>query len=93
MSQIKHKRIADGDETLQAIAHAVVAVQRDTGYGSVEITIHDGRVTQIEKRGKFRITQDKPEKQSHDTQNQSAQKQDQRICDKPQNALSSALQN
>lgn len=51
------------DETLQAILRAVVSVQRETGFGSIEITVHEGRVTQIEKREKIRITQDKTEKQ------------------------------
>lgn len=44
------------DETvLAAVAAAITAVQQDTGYGSIEITIHDGRVTQIERREKVRF--------------------------------------
>lgn len=29
-------------------------------YGSVEITVHDGRITQIEKREKVRFSENKP---------------------------------
>jgi hypothetical protein len=40
---------------LAAVASAITAVQQDTGYGSIEITVHDGRVTQIERREKVRF--------------------------------------
>lgn len=40
---------------LAAVTAAIQSVQRDTGYGSIEITIHDGRVTQIERREKVRF--------------------------------------
>jgi hypothetical protein len=40
---------------LAAVASAIAAVQKDTGYGSIEITVHDGRVTQIERREKVRF--------------------------------------
>ncbi|WP_020167650.1 MULTISPECIES: YezD family protein [Methylotenera] len=71
MSQIKHKsldnkQLDNDDETLQAILRAVISVQRETGFGSIEITVHEGRVTQIEKREKIRITHDKSEKQGLD---------------------------
>ena len=32
-----------------------------SGYGSVEITLHEGRITQIEKREKFRFIKDNKE--------------------------------
>ena len=64
MSQIKPKSLDSDDEALQAILRAVTSVQREAGFGSIEITIHEGRVTQIEKREKIRITQDRSEKQS-----------------------------
>ena len=63
MSQIKPKSIDSDDEALQAILRAVTSVQREAGFGSIEITIHEGRVTQIEKREKIRITQDRSENQ------------------------------
>jgi len=36
-------------------------VQNGSGYGSVEITLHDGRVTLIEKREKVRYSKDDKE--------------------------------
>jgi hypothetical protein len=45
----------DHAEVLAKISAAVLAIQRETGYGSVEITVHDGRVTQIERREKVRF--------------------------------------
>lgn len=64
MSQIKHKLLEGDDETLEAVLRAVTlavtSVQQETGFGSIEITVHEGRVTQIEKREKIRITHEKP---------------------------------
>ncbi len=42
-------------ELLEAIIRSIASVQRQTGYGSIEITVHDGRVTQIERREKVRF--------------------------------------
>lgn len=42
-------------QVLAAVTAAIKSVQEDTGYGSIEITIHDGRVTQIERREKVRF--------------------------------------
>ena len=39
----------------QAILNAVEELQRGSGFGSVEIVLHEGRVTQIEKREKLRF--------------------------------------
>lgn len=51
------------DEAILAVvAAAIAAVQRDTGYGSIEITVHDGRVTQIERREKVRFDSGKVKK-------------------------------
>lgn len=50
------------EAVLAAVNAAIIAVQRDTGYGSIEITIHDGRVTQIERREKVRFEQSKSKK-------------------------------
>lgn len=40
------------DKVLVEVANAIALIQKQTGYGSVEITLHDGRVTQIERREK-----------------------------------------
>lgn len=56
MSFAQNKLSADkNDEVLTAIASAINALQQQSGYGSIEITIHDGRVTQIERREKLRF--------------------------------------
>ena len=55
MSQTKQKLLENDAAVLQAIAHELLLVQQQTGYGSVEITVHDGRVTQIERREKVRF--------------------------------------
>ncbi len=63
MSSTLTKPDIDYDEAvLSAVNAAIMAVQRDTGYGSIEITIHDGRVTQIERREKVRFEQSKPKR-------------------------------
>jgi len=64
MSTVLNKPEAQADEAILAVvAAAIAAVQRDTGYGSIEITVHDGRVTQIERREKVRFDhQVKPKK-------------------------------
>ena len=41
------------------ILRAVEELKSGTGFGSLEITIHEGRVTQIEKRQTIRFTLDK----------------------------------
>lgn len=63
MSSTLTKPEIDYDEAvLAAVNAAIVAVQRDTGYGSIEITVHDGRVTQIERREKVRFEPSKPKR-------------------------------
>ena len=52
MIQPKQKLVDTDDEVLQAVSHALMLVQQQTGYDSIEITMHDGRVTQIERREK-----------------------------------------
>lgn len=47
------------EAVLAAVASAIQRVQQDTGYGSIEITVHDGRVTQIERREKVRFVASK----------------------------------
>ena len=55
MSQPRQKLVETDDEVLQAVSRALLLVQQQTGYGSIEITIHEGRVTQIERREKVRF--------------------------------------
>jgi hypothetical protein len=54
MSLTKQKLPENNEAALLAVAHAVASLQQ-TGYGSIEITVHEGRVTQIEKREKVRL--------------------------------------
>ncbi len=42
-------------DTAQEILRAVEELKRGSGFGSVEIILHEGRVTQIEKREKLRF--------------------------------------
>lgn len=42
----------------QNILRTVEELILGSGFGSVEIVLHDGRVTQIEKREKLRFTQE-----------------------------------
>ncbi|WP_020182715.1 YezD family protein [Methylotenera sp. 1P/1] len=56
MSLVQPKFTQENDEAvLTAIANAISLIQKQTGYGSIEITVHDGRVTQIERREKVRF--------------------------------------
>ncbi len=65
MSLNQQQLLKKDDVTLQALLRAVVSVLQ-VGYGSIEVTVHEGRITQIEKREKLRIAQDKSEKQKRD---------------------------
>jgi hypothetical protein len=56
MSLTKSKLLLETDEeVLQAVARAIASVRLNSGYGSIEITLHEGRVTQIERREKLRL--------------------------------------
>lgn len=56
MSLVKTKvQLENEAEVLKAVSKAIALVQQQTGYGSIEVTIHDGRVTQIERREKVRF--------------------------------------
>ena len=55
MSQIKQNLHETDSAVLHAVERAIALVQQQTGYGSIEITVHDGRVTQIERREKVRF--------------------------------------
>jgi hypothetical protein len=56
MSITKSKLLLETDEeVLRAVAGAIASIKLHSGYGSIEITVHDGRVTQIERREKVRL--------------------------------------
>jgi hypothetical protein len=50
----RHTAPTHADSVLERIAHLV----RGLRYGTVEITVHDGRVVQVERKEKFRIGED-----------------------------------
>lgn len=52
MSQTKISR-----DVSQEILTAVEQLRLGSGFGSIEIVLHEGRVTQIEKREKVRFAQ------------------------------------
>lgn len=49
---------ATSRDVSQEILRAVDELKNGSGFGSIEIVLHEGRVTQIEKREKVRFTQD-----------------------------------
>jgi hypothetical protein len=49
---------AANQDVAQEILRAVDELKNGSGFGSIEIVLHDGRVTQIEKREKVRFSQD-----------------------------------
>lgn len=56
MSLTYQKSVSEQEsEVLVAISNAITLIQKQTGYGSIEVTVHDGRVTQIERREKVRF--------------------------------------
>lgn len=55
MTNEQHSLPKEEQTVLEAIANSIRLVQQHTGYGSIEITVHDGRVTQIERSEKVRF--------------------------------------
>ncbi len=41
------------------IALQIAAILQEIRFGSIEIVVHDGRVVQIDKRERFRVTESK----------------------------------
>ena len=41
------------------VAHEILRAIEQLRFGSIEITVHEGRVTQIERREKIRFTQER----------------------------------
>jgi hypothetical protein len=48
----------NGSDISQEILRAVDELKQSSGFGSIEIILHEGRITQIEKREKLRFIQD-----------------------------------
>ncbi len=59
MSQTLLRNTASIIDASQEILKAVEELKLGSGFGSVEIVLHEGRVTQIEKREKVRFSQEK----------------------------------
>lgn len=63
MTEFTHSKIVEGEAGLspeQEILRAIASID----YGSVEVTIHDGRVVQIECREKIRLGGAEPSRKS-----------------------------
>ncbi len=56
MSQTYLRNAAPVKDVSQEILKAVESLRLGSGFGSVEIVLHEGRVTQIEKREKVRFS-------------------------------------
>lgn len=55
MSQTHLRNPVPVRDVSQEIIKAVESIRLGSGFGSVEIVLHEGRVTQIEKREKVRV--------------------------------------
>lgn len=55
MNSTQNKMESQVDATVLAALAAIQRVQRGSGYGSVEMTVHAGKITQIERREKERF--------------------------------------
>ena len=56
-SSINESQIKTYGDISQEILRAVEELKHGSGFGSVEVILHEGRVTQIEKREKLRFKQ------------------------------------
>jgi hypothetical protein len=54
-------QLAESSNIISEIIRTITELRNGSGYGSVEITLHDGRVTLIEKREKVRFNKDDKE--------------------------------
>ena len=57
------------DGLAESVLTELIEAIRSLRYGSVEITVHDGRVTQIEKREKVRFNESKSTSSKSDQTN------------------------
>ena len=58
LSNSKLHNTAPKRNVAEEILRAVEELKQGSGFGSIEIVLHEGRVTQIEKREKLRFTQE-----------------------------------
>ena len=58
LSNSKLHNNAPNRNVAEEILRAVEELKQGSGFGSIEIVLHEGRVTQIEKREKLRFTQE-----------------------------------
>jgi hypothetical protein len=49
-----------------AVVQRIAAVIAEVRYGTVEITIHDGRVVQIQRKERFRFPAEQPDPKPRD---------------------------
>ncbi|MFA6560516.1 MAG: YezD family protein [Verrucomicrobiia bacterium] len=64
-TQALHK--LNGDQKpagIEQIRKQVIQAIQDVRYGSVEITVHDGKVVQIERKEKIRLSDSAPKQRS-----------------------------
>lgn len=54
MAELTQKKTVEG-ETGQSLEQEILRAIASIDYGSVEVTIHDGRIVQIECREKIRL--------------------------------------
>jgi len=47
------------NEDSQEIALQIASILQNIRFGSVEVVVHDGKVVQIDKRERFRLTEQK----------------------------------
>ncbi|WKJ91424.1 YezD family protein [Methylomonas montana] len=55
--ELSNHSLKQGDN--KEIALQIATILKDIRFGSVEVVIHDGRIVQIDKRERFRITESK----------------------------------
>lgn len=60
-------RFTDKQDVTLEILRVIRELQNGSGFGSVEIILHEGRITQIEKREKLRFITNKTDTQKQDT--------------------------
>ena len=56
-TSVSKNGIDTNHDVSQKILRAIEELKKGSGFGSIEIVLHEGHVTQIEKREKLRFTQ------------------------------------
>ncbi len=57
-AQNLNRGASSGHDVSQEILRAVEELKQSSGFGSIEIVLHEGRITQIEKRERVRFNSD-----------------------------------